>query len=200
MNPTGAPRPLNPLPDAKRPRFEPKLELNSRGRRHGRSHLNYAVCYSPPACLRAHCITNQALCFVGLQLCSVTWSNNHLAEIVRPPTNTAATASSKRWWSYDRRKVVVAPCHSTELQIRKTGLIIKWLRPCRRPLEFNSNFGSNLSLFGSRGFNGRGAPTGFIWAEFQLKRSHGDPFREQNRVFVQPVRTRELQGARRSPL
>ena len=61
----------------------------------------------------------------------------------------------------------------------------KWLRPCRRPLEFNSNFGSNLGLFGSgRGFNGRGAPVGFIGTDFQLKRSHDDPFRDQNRVFV----------------
>ena len=41
MNPTGASRPLNPLPEPKRPRFEPKLELNTRGRRHGRSHLNF---------------------------------------------------------------------------------------------------------------------------------------------------------------
>ena len=49
--------------------------------------------------------------------------------------------------------------------------------------EFNYNFGSNLSLFGSgRGSNGRGAPVGFIWTDFQLKRSHGDPFRDQNRV------------------
>ena len=47
--------------------------------------------------------------------------------------------------------------------------------------EVNSNFGSNLRRFGSgRGFNGRGAPVGFVWAEFQLKRSHGDPFRAQN--------------------
>ena len=30
------------------------------------------------------------------------------------------------------------------------------------------------------GFKRRGAPVGFIWAEFQLKRSHGDPFRHQN--------------------
>ena len=65
----------------------------------------------------------------------------------------------------------------------------------------NSNFGSNLGRFGSgSGSNGRGAPVGFIWADFQLKRSHGDPFRDQNRVFVQPVPTRELQGARKSPL
>ena len=67
--------------------------------------------------------------------------------------------------------------------------------------EFNYKFGSNLGRLGSgRGSNGRGAPVGFIWAEFQLKRSHGDPFRDQNRVFVQPVPTRELQGARKSPL
>ena len=50
--------------------------------------------------------------------------------------------------------------------------------------EFNYNFGSDLGRFGSgSGFNGRGAPVGFIWAYFQLKRSHGDPFRDQNRVF-----------------
>ena len=67
--------------------------------------------------------------------------------------------------------------------------------------EVNSNFGSNFGRFGSgRGSNGRGAPVGFIWADFQLKRNHGDPFRDQNRVFVQPVPTRELQGARKSPL
>ena len=67
--------------------------------------------------------------------------------------------------------------------------------------EFNYNVGSNLGLFGSgRGSDRRGAPVGFIWADFQLKRSHGDPFRDQNRVFVQPVPTRELQGARKSPL
>ena len=67
--------------------------------------------------------------------------------------------------------------------------------------EFNYNFGSNLGLLGSgRGSNGRGAPVGFIWAEFQLKRSHGDPLRDQNRAFVQPVSTRELQGAEMSPL
>ena len=60
----------------------------------------------------------------------------------------------------------------------------KWLRPCRRPLEFNYNVGSNLGLFGSRrAFNGRGAPLGCIWAEFQLKRSHGDPFHAQNSRF-----------------
>ena len=47
--------------------------------------------------------------------------------------------------------------------------------------EVNCNFGSNLGRFGSgRGFNRRGAPVGFIWAEFQLKRSHGDPFHAQN--------------------
>ena len=30
------------------------------------------------------------------------------------------------------------------------------------------------------GFNARDAPVGFIWAEFQLKRSHGDPFHARN--------------------
>ena len=54
--------------------------------------------------------------------------------------------------------------------------------------EFNYIFLSKLGLFGSgRGSNGRGAPVGFLWAEFQLKRSHGDPFRNQNHVFVWPV-------------
>ena len=54
--------------------------------------------------------------------------------------------------------------------------------------EFNYKFGSNLGLFDSgRGSNGRGAPVGSIWAEFQLKQSHGDPFRDQNHVFVRPV-------------
>ena len=52
--------------------------------------------------------------------------------------------------------------------------------------EFNYNFGSNLGLFGSgRGFNGRGTHVGFIWAEFQLKRSHVDLSRDQN--LVRPV-------------
>ena len=60
--------------------------------------------------------------------------------------------------------------------------------------EFNYNFGSDLGLFGSgSGSNGRGAPVGFIWTDFQLKRSHGDPFRDHNRAFVQAVPTRELQ-------
>ena len=46
--------------------------------------------------------------------------------------------------------------------------------------EFNYNFGSKLGILGSgRGLNGRGAPIGLIWAEFQLKQSHGDPFRDQ---------------------
>ena len=59
--------------------------------------------------------------------------------------------------------------------------LFKWLRPCRRPLEFNFNFGSNLGLFWLwEGFNGRGAPVGFIWTEVQLKRGHGDPFHAQN--------------------
>ena len=45
--------------------------------------------------------------------------------------------------------------------------------------EFNYNCASNLGLWGSRrGSNGRGAPVGFILAEFQLKRSHGDLFRD----------------------
>ena len=36
-------------------------------------------------------------------------------------------------------------------------------------------------FFGSgRGFNGRGVPIGFICADFQLKRSRGDPFHAQN--------------------
>ena len=51
--------------------------------------------------------------------------------------------------------------------------------------EFNYNVSSSLGLLGSgRGLNRRGAPIGYIWAEFQLKRSHGDPFRDQNHVFV----------------
>ena len=49
--------------------------------------------------------------------------------------------------------------------------------------EVNSNFGSNLGRFGSgRGSNGRGAPVGFIWADVQLKRSHGDPSRDQREL------------------
>ena len=54
--------------------------------------------------------------------------------------------------------------------------------------EFKYNFGSTLGLLGSgRGLNGRGAPVGSIWTELQLKRSHGDPFRDQNNVFVRLV-------------
>ena len=54
--------------------------------------------------------------------------------------------------------------------------------------EFNYDFGSELGLFGSgMGVNGRGAPVGSIWAEFQLKRSHGDPFRNPNHVLLKPV-------------
>ena len=50
--------------------------------------------------------------------------------------------------------------------------------------EFNYNFGSNLARFGSgRASNGRGAPVGFIWAEFQHKRSQGDPFHARNSRF-----------------
>ena len=55
--------------------------------------------------------------------------------------------------------------------------------------EFNyKNFSSSLGLLGSeRGLNRRGAPVGFIWAEFQLKRSHGDPFRSQNNDLLRQV-------------
>ena len=54
--------------------------------------------------------------------------------------------------------------------------------------EFNYNCGSNLALLGSgRGSKERGAPIGSIWAEFQLKGSHGDPFRDQNHGFVRPA-------------
>ena len=42
-----------------------------------------------------------------------------------------------------------------------------------------------MAVLGSgRDLNGRGAPVGSIWSEFQLKRSHGDPFRDRNRGFV----------------
>ena len=56
--------------------------------------------------------------------------------------------------------------------------------PKQRDWEFNYKCGSNRGLLGSgRGLNGSSAPVGLIWAEFQLKRSHGDPFREQNHVL-----------------
>ena len=56
--------------------------------------------------------------------------------------------------------------------------------PTERPR--NLYFGSNMAVLGSgRGLNGRGAPIGSIWAEFQLKRSYGDPFRAQNNVFCE---------------
>ena len=42
-----------------------------------------------------------------------------------------------------------------------------------------------MAVLGSgRDLNGRGTPVGFIWAEFQLKRSHGDPLRDQSHDFV----------------
>ena len=45
----------------------------------------------------------------------------------------------------------------------------------------NLDFGSNLGVLGSgRGSKRRGAPIGSIATEFELKRSHGDPFRDQN--------------------
>ena len=51
--------------------------------------------------------------------------------------------------------------------------------------EFNYNVGSFFVFFGSgRGLKRRGAPVGFTWAEFQLKQSHSDPFRDQNNVFL----------------
>ena len=54
--------------------------------------------------------------------------------------------------------------------------------------EFNYNFGSNLGPWAlGRGSNRRGAPVGLIWAEFQLKRSHGDPFLDQNPGIARPV-------------
>ena len=66
--------------------------------------------------------------------------------------------------------------------------------------EFNYNFGSNLGLFGcGRGLNGRGAPAGSVWAEFQLKWSRGAPFHAQT-FFLQVVPTRERRGARKCPL
>ena len=47
--------------------------------------------------------------------------------------------------------------------------------------EFIYNFDSNVGFFGSgRGLNGRGAPVGSIWTEFQLERSHCDPFHDQS--------------------
>ena len=50
--------------------------------------------------------------------------------------------------------------------------------------EFNYNFGSSVGLFGSgRDLNRRGAPIGSMWAEFQLERSHGDPFHASNHDF-----------------
>ena len=49
----------------------------------------------------------------------------------------------------------------------------------------NLDFGSKMILLGSgRGSERRGAPVGSMLAEFQLKWSHGDPFRGQNHVFV----------------
>ena len=42
-------------------------------------------------------------------------------------------------------------------------------------------------LGSGRGLNGRGARVGSIWAEFQLKWSHGDSFRDRNHGFVRPV-------------
>ena len=70
-----------------------------------------------------------------------------------------------------------------------TTIKFKCLRPMPpTPSLRNLDFGSNMAVLGSgRDLNGRGAPVGSIWAEFQLKRSHGDPFRDQNHDFVRPV-------------
>ena len=49
----------------------------------------------------------------------------------------------------------------------------------------NLDFGSNIAVSGSgRNLKRRLAPVGFIWAEFQLKQSHSDPFRCKNNDFV----------------
>ena len=54
--------------------------------------------------------------------------------------------------------------------------------------EFNYIIGSNLGLLGSaRDSKGRGAPIGSIYAKFQPKRSHDDPFRGQNHDLMKPV-------------
>ena len=50
--------------------------------------------------------------------------------------------------------------------------------------EFNYNFGSNLGPGGSgSGLKRRGVSAKLILAGFGLKRSHGDPFRDQNCGF-----------------
>ena len=50
--------------------------------------------------------------------------------------------------------------------------------------EFNYNFGSNLGPRGSgSGLNERSVSAKSILAWFGLKRSLGDPFRDQNRGF-----------------
>ena len=47
---------------------------------------------------------------------------------------------------------------------------------------------SNIGLWGSgRVLKRCGAPVGAILAKFQLKGSHGDPFRDPNHGFVRPV-------------
>ena len=66
-------------------------------------------------------------------------------------------------------------------------MLYKLLNSNRFPTERprNLDVGSNMAVLGSgRDLNGRGAPVGSIWAEFQLKRDHSDPIRDQNHVFV----------------
>ena len=54
----------------------------------------------------------------------------------------------------------------------------------------NLDLASNMRLLGSgRGLKRRGAPVGAVLAKFQLKWRHGNPFRDQNNVFVQPALT-----------
>ena len=49
----------------------------------------------------------------------------------------------------------------------------------------NLDWGSNIWFWGS--VKRRGAAVGSIWAEFQLKRSHEDPFRHKILGFVRPA-------------
>ena len=67
--------------------------------------------------------------------------------------------------------------------------------------EVNCNFGSNFGRFGSgRSFNGRGAPIDSFEQSFSSNGATATDFTPKTIVCVQPVPTRELQGARKSPL
>ena len=66
---------------------------------------------------------------------------------------------------------------SRQLEVRTSFYLVAPMPPT--PVR-NPDFGSNMGLLGSgRDLKRRGASVGSIWAEFQFKRSHGDPCHAQ---------------------